>query len=170
MPAIVPAPLASSTTSWPRLAPGLSGLPGRLAVEAQVARGLLDQAVRLARDDEAVLGEADVERLAAAAQGEEHAVRRRRRVRADRDRALERRDRGPERLDDRLARVDPPAHERRDHLGVGGDLGRDRQVVQRDELGVVVDVAVERGGGVRTGADRPRPPPPGSAGARSPRR
>ena len=34
----------------------------RLAVHAQVALGLLDHAVRLAGDDEAVLGEADVER------------------------------------------------------------------------------------------------------------
>ena len=51
--------------------------------------GLLDQAVGLAGDDEAVLGEADVERLAAAAQGEEQPVGRGAGVRADRDRALE---------------------------------------------------------------------------------
>ena len=36
-----------------------------------------------------------------------------------------------------------PAHEGRDDLGVGGDLGGDAQAVQRLEVGVVVDVAVE---------------------------
>ena len=43
-----------------------------LAVEAQVPHRLLDHAVRLAGDDEAVVGEADVQTLAAAAEREQH--------------------------------------------------------------------------------------------------
>ena len=72
-----------------------------------------------------------------------------RRVGADRHRSLERSDRRPERLDHRFTGVDPARHERGDHLRVGGDLGRDREVVQGDEVGEVVDVTVERRGDVR---------------------
>ncbi len=63
---------------------GPGALPGqhqdlaaaRLAVHAQVAGGLLDHPVRLAGDHEGVLGEADVERLAAAPQRQVTARRR----------------------------------------------------------------------------------------------
>ena len=61
---------------------GAVGVGRRLAVEPQVGGGLLDQAVRLARDDEGVLGQADVERLAAAPQREEQLVGRGRGLRA----------------------------------------------------------------------------------------
>ena len=50
----------------------------------------------------------------------------------------------------------PAGDERGDHLGVGGDLGREVQAVERLEVGVVVDVAVERGDR-RTGRRRPSP-------------
>ena len=43
-----------------------------LAVEPQVAIGLLDDAVGLAGDDEAVVGEADVQALAAAVQRQQY--------------------------------------------------------------------------------------------------
>ena len=47
-----------------------SGAGRRLAVHPQVRAGLLDQPVRLAGHDERVVGQADVERLAAAPQGQ----------------------------------------------------------------------------------------------------
>ena len=70
----------------------------RLAVDAHELRGLLDDAVRLAGDDEAVVGQADVERLAAAAQREEQLIGLVGRGSADRHAALELGDRAPERL------------------------------------------------------------------------
>ena len=69
-----------------------------LAVEAEVPLALLDHAVRLARDDEAVVADADVERLAAAPQREQDLVRVGAGDGPDRDRALERGDRRAERL------------------------------------------------------------------------
>ena len=101
-----------------------------LAVEAEVAVGLLDHAVRLAGDDEAVLGEADVDALAAAAEGEQQRVGLVGGGRADGDRALERRHRAPERLDEvAVAGRGVAGDERRDHLGVGGDRAGDAQPV-----------------------------------------
>ena len=76
------------------------GVGRRLAVHAHVARRLLDEPVRLGGDDEAVLGEPDVEGLARAAQGEQHAVGVVGGVGGDGDRALEGGDRRPERLDE----------------------------------------------------------------------
>jgi hypothetical protein len=120
-----------------------------LPVEADVARRLLDHAVRLAGDDEAVVGEADVEPLAAAVQREQHRVGRLRAHRPDRDRSLERGDRAAERLDDVAPARRVPADESRDHLRVGGDVLVDAELVLDPEVGVVVDVAVERGHHVR---------------------
>ena len=75
-------------------APGLLGVGRRLAVHAQVASRLLDQAVRLAGDDERVLGAARRRapgrcRAARAAAGRASAAD----CARDGDRALERRDR-----------------------------------------------------------------------------
>ena len=53
---------------------GVVGVGRGLAVHADVARRLLDQAVGLGRHDVGVAGEADVERLARAAEGEEQRV------------------------------------------------------------------------------------------------
>ena len=97
MPSIVPACAASTTTTWPCDA-GFAGVEHRLAVEAEVAVALLDHAVGLARDHEAVVAETDVERLPAAAQREQDPVGFGAGDRADRDRALERRDRRTERF------------------------------------------------------------------------
>ena len=153
MPSRVPACAASRTTIWPAVADGALGVGRRLAVEPQVRRGLLDEAVRLARDDERVLGEPDVQRLAAAAQREEQPVGRRRRpARAIATRALERGDRRAERLVERRAR----RRARRD-TSAGITLASvvisagNVQRLERLEVGVVVDVAVERGDDVGRG-------------------
>ena len=52
--------------------------------------------------------------------------------------------RGAERVVHRRSRGQAPSDQRRDHLGVGGDLGRHLQLLERLEVGVIVDVAVER--------------------------
>ncbi len=149
MPASSPAASASSVDD---LAPGGAGplrVGGRLAVHAQVRRRLLDEPVRLAGDDERVLGQADVQRLPAPAQREQDALRSAGSGGGDRHRALERGDRRPERLVDLLAGGEAPRDERRDDLGVGRHLGRDVESLDRLEVGVVVDVAVERPDDVR---------------------
>ena len=133
--------------------PRVVRLGRRLAVETQVGLCLLDESVRFAGDDVGVLGEPDVETLAAPAQREEDLARRGGRVRTDRDRPLERSHGLAERIRWGQSTVDRASHQRRDDLRVGRDLRCDPQVVKSDQLGVVVDVAVERGGGIR----RPEP-------------
>ena len=119
-------------------------LAAALAVEPHEAVGLLDDAVRLAGDDVAVLGEADVHALAAALQREQHGARGACRGGSDRHRPLEPRNRPPKRLDQVVVhRVGVARHQCRDHLGVGGDRAREAQPVRHLEIGVVVDVAVE---------------------------
>ena len=94
--------------------------------------------------------EADVERLPAAAQREQQAVGLGSgRYRADRHRTLERRDRGAEGFDERCTGGTPRATERRDDLGVGGDLAAIRRSLVGHDVGVVVDVTVQRGNDVR---------------------
>ena len=140
------------------LGAGLAGHEHRLAVEAEVAVALLDDAVRLAGDDVRVVGDADVQRLPAAPLREQHPARFGRDLRADRHRTLERGDRGAERLDRVGAARDAPRHERGDDLGVGGDLGREAQCLERLEVRVVVDVAVQRRDHVRRRRGRRRAP------------
>ena len=97
MPSSVPASAAVELDDLAAAGRRVVGVGRRLAVHAQVACGLLDHAVGLAGDDEASVGQADVQRLAAAPQREQERVRARRRVlAADGDRALEapRRSRG----------------------------------------------------------------------------
>ena len=68
----------------------------------------------------------------------------------DRDRPLERRHRRAKRLGElELVLQEPAGHERGDDLGVGRDLGGNSQRLQRLQVGVVVDVPVERGRHVR---------------------
>src|SRR5690606_32330126 len=124
-------------------------IAGRLAVHAQVARAVLDDAVRLARDDGRILGQPDVQRLAAATQREQQLVRVLGAARRDRRRALEGRDAAPECLEPRLARLETTCDQGRDDLRVGRDLRREAQPAVRDEAQVVVDVAVQRGDHVR---------------------
>ncbi len=122
-----------------------------LAVDAQEVGRLLDHAVGLAGDDEHVVAEADVQRLAAAAQGEEHLVGRLRSLRGDGDAALELGHRAAEGLRQRHPPAGVQRHHRRDDLGVGGDRAGDAQAVVHLDVGVVVDVAVQHGHGVRAG-------------------
>ena len=68
---------------------GVPRLEHRLAVETEIAVALLHDAVRLARDNEAVVTEAHVERLAAAPEREQDAVRVTPGDGADRDRPFE---------------------------------------------------------------------------------
>ena len=65
------------------------GVGRGLAVHAEVAIGLLDHPVGLARHDVRVFGDTDVHRLAAAAQRQEQVTRRGRGARRDGNRALE---------------------------------------------------------------------------------
>ena len=134
------------------LAPAARGVVGvgrGLAVHPQEVGGLLDHAVRLRGDDERVLGHADVERLAAAAQRQHELLGVGRAGRGDGHGALEPDHGLAERLVDRQALGELAGQQGRDDLGVGGDLGRDLEPVRRDQVGVVVDVAVEHGGGQR---------------------
>jgi hypothetical protein len=128
---------------------GVPRVRRRLAVEAEIAVGLLDDAVRLARDHERVLGQADVQRLPAAAQREQHFVGVRRGLGGNGDGALEAGDGVPERLGEVVALAETVRDERRDHLRVGRDLGRDTQVVRGLQIGEVVDVAVQLADHVR---------------------
>ena len=79
-------------------------LAALLTVEAEILTRLLDQAVRLTGDDVAVVGEPDAQALAAAAKREQQRVGSAGTRGPDGDRAVERRDRASERLDQRVAR------------------------------------------------------------------
>ena len=131
-----------------------TGRRERFTVDADEPCGLLDDSVRLAGHDVAVVTEADVQRLAAAAQGQVQVVGRGGSSSADGHAALELGDGATE----RLAQIDHPrghmmGHHRRDHLGVGRDRPGDAQAVMDLDVGVVVDVAVEHGDHVRSAAD-----------------
>ena len=133
-----------------RLGVGVVG--GGLAVHTHIARGLFDQPVGLAGHDEGVLTQAHVQRLTAAPQREQQAVGFGRGADSDGDRALEPGDGGAEGLGGRLTGAKTACGERGDNLGVGGDLGCEAEPFDGDEIGVVVDVAVEHRGHVRLGA------------------
>ena len=144
-------------TTWPRL-PRLVGPQRRLAVHAQVAGGLLDQAVRLAGHDEGVLGQPDVEALAAAPQRQQTWSGSAATDGADGHRALEGRDRAPERLGE-VGGAAAPARDTRAGMTLASVVigGRDAQAAAGLQVGVVVDVAVQRGDHVRPAAIRPPP-------------
>ena len=135
---------------------GIQGdhLPAVFTVQPHEAIGLLDDAVRLAGNEVPIVGQPDVDALAAAVQRQHQPSRLVRGVRPDGHRALERGDRAAERLE-QVDRHRPPirrgvaGHQRRDHLGVGRDRPGDPQTVLHLEVGVVVDVAVEDADGVR---------------------
>ena len=120
------------------------GITRRLAVEAQVRRRLLDEAVRLARHDERVGREPHVQSLPAAPECEQQLVGAGADACRHCDRSLDRRDGRTKRLDRIESPGEPARHERRNHLGVRRDLGRHPEVVGREQVGVVVDVAIER--------------------------
>ena len=149
MPSSVPAAAASSADD----------LAAVLAVEADVARRLLDDAVGLAGDDVAVVGEADVHALPAAVEGEEDAPGivgggERRSPPSPRTTATVRR-----KASNSAGRRGAASDERRDHLGVGGDRTGDAQGVLDAQVGVVVDVAVEHADDERRfGRRRPAAP------------
>ncbi len=133
-----------STAAW------VGGIRRGLTVESQVGVGHLDHPVRFARNHELVVGDPDEESLTAPSQREEEPIRGRAGVGTDRDRPFERRHRVAKRIDRIGARLDRPGDDRRNDLGVRGDLRRDLEAMQAHQLLVVVDVAVERGGGVDT--------------------
>ncbi len=123
---------------------------------ARTAIGLLDHAVRLARHDVAVVGETDVQPLAAAVAARAASCTAQPALiapiatdpsNADTVRRNDSTSSTP------AARV--PGDERRDHLGVGRDVLMDPELVLDPQVGVVVDVAVERGDDVRRLVDRP---------------
>ena len=121
----------------------------RLAIEAHEVGRLLHHAIRLTRHHEGVVGEPDVDGLTAAPEGEQHRLGISGGHGPDGDRPLERGHGAPKALHEivRLHRV--TRHEGRDDLGIGGDGAGDAQPVLGHEVGVVVDVAVERSHHVR---------------------
>src|SRR5262249_56166248 len=92
---------------------------GGLAVHPQVGASLLDEPIGLAGHDERVLGQADVQRLAAAPQREQDPFRPVGGPGRDRDRPLERGDGGAKCLGEVVAGGEPTGDEGREHLGVG---------------------------------------------------
>ena len=127
------------------------GIGRGFAVHPEVHVGVLDNAIGLGGDDEAILGQADVHPLAAAPQCQVHVLGVDGGADPDGHRTFElghRRSNG-------LVEIEPggqaPADHRRDDLGIGCDLGCDRQPVGGDQVCEVVDVAVEGGGHVRSG-------------------
>ena len=140
---------------------GVVGVGGGLAVHADVAVGGLDQPVGLAGHHVGVLGQPDVEGLAAAPQGELEAAGGGGGAGGDGHRALEGGHGPPEGLDGGQAGGQAAAHQRGHGLGVGGDGRGRRHLLGGHQVGVVVDVAVDRpdhvggvGGGVVPGAGR----------------
>ena len=123
---------------------GALGIGRRLAVHAQVGGRLLDQAVGLAGHDVGVLDHAHVEGLATAPERQEQAVGGGGGLGGDAHRARELRHRRAEGVLHSGAALHAAGDEGWDDLGVGGDLGRHLQALERLEVGVVVDVAVER--------------------------
>ncbi len=127
----------------------VGGLEHGFSVEPQVPVAFLDHTVRFAGNNEAVVAEADVQRLAAAPQREQDLIRVRAGDGSDRDRTLKRRDRRTERFGRLDAGRDATRDQRRNDLSVGRDFGRQAQRFEGFEVGVVVDVAVERRRDVR---------------------
>jgi len=118
-------------------------LAALLAVHPHIPGRLLDHPVRLAGDDPAVVAEADEEALPAAAERHHQRGGGVDRHRTDRHRALELGDRAAERVDCADSVGEALRHDRRNHLGVRGDLARNLQAVLGPQVGVVVDIAVE---------------------------
>ncbi len=125
------------------------GLAAGGRVEPHEPRRLLDEAVGLAGDDVGVVGQADVQALPAAADGQQQLLRALRDGHGGGERALEAGDRAPEGVGGRRPAADPVRHEHREHLRVGRDAGRHAQAVPVDQLAVVVDVAVDAADHVR---------------------
>ncbi|MEL0075097.1 MAG: hypothetical protein VW708_03130, partial [Ilumatobacter sp.] len=115
-----------------------------LAVDADEPLRLLDHAVGLRGDDEPILGDADEESLSAAPQCQQHAGRLGRCHRGDRHRAVELVHGAPEGLDGVVTLRETAGDERGDRFRVGRDLVVDAESVSNPEIGVVVDITVER--------------------------
>ena len=124
-------------------------IAGSLAVHAQVARALFNHAVGFAGDDVGVFGEADVERLAGAAQGQRQLAGFGSAGGADRDGTFKRADRATEAADQVMACLHLLRDQRRDNLGVSGDRVVQVQAVLTHQVVMVVDVAVERADHIR---------------------
>ena len=130
---------------------GLVGDVRGLAVETHVVDRLFHRAVRFARHDETVLGDADVQALAASVQCEVHVVRFVRGAVPDGDRTLELRDGIEESRKCRGPALAATVDESRDHLGIGGDGVGEPQAVSGLQVGMVVDITVQNGHRERTG-------------------
>ena len=115
----------------------------RLAVHAHVALRFFDEAVRLARDDETILCQADAKTLAASFQCQEQRVGLVCGCGSDGDGALECRNRLAKRLRQRVTLAYPARHESRNHLCVRRDRLGEAQIVACPQVGMVVDVTVE---------------------------
>ena len=122
------------------------GIGRGLAVHAQIGVGHLDHTVRLAGHDERVVGQTDVEGLAAPPQRQQQAIRGGADRRRNGQRTLEG-SHGPQEGGERFFASGQvggtqPGHD----LGVGGDLVDDREALGGGQVGVIVDVAVLDGG------------------------
>ena len=113
-----------------------------LAVHADVVGGQFDHAVGLAGHHEGVLGEADVQGLAAPPQRQVQPVRSLAERNSDGERTLEGLDRPAKRLIEGRPFVEAAGAEERHDLGIGRDGGRYIEALGGDQVGVVVDVAI----------------------------
>jgi len=121
----------------------------RFAIHAHIALRFFDETIRFARDDEAVVRHADAETLPAALQREQQRARLIGRCRGDRHRTFKRCNGLAECLRQRNALGDASRDERRNHFGVGRDRLSEPQFMACPQVGMVVDVAVQRRDEVR---------------------
>ena len=106
---------------------GIGGIGGHIAVQPEIGRRVLDDAIGLAGHDERVLGRPDVERLPAPPQREEEIGGFGRRTRGDGHRTLQQVHGLTERIDHSRPVDHGPRGQGGDDLGVGGDLLGDAQ-------------------------------------------
>ena len=149
-PAAAVMPAGQTGQSAGAVPPAQDDLSVALTVHTQVPAGLFHQTVGLAGDHEGIFSQADVEALAAAPQGQQQLPRGAGGVGHDPYRAFETTDGPPERFGRPVPRRQVPRNQGGDELGVRGDPFGHRKALGDNQLGLIVDVAVE-------GADDIRP-------------
>ena len=120
------------------------GIGRGLAIHPEIDRCVLDDSVGFGGHHETVLGQADEHTLAAPPQRKVHVGWNVSRADADGHRSLELGDRAANRLVEHVTVGEVAGHQGRDDLCICRDLARDPEALGRDQIGEVVDVAVER--------------------------
>ena len=128
---------------------GAVGMCQRLSVHTYVPLRFFHQAVRLARHHVAVLRQSDAQSLTTPLQREQQGVGLIGRCSGDCHRPVERRNRFTECVAQCCALCEQSRHQRWNHLCIGGDGLRHTQLVSCTQVGMIVDVAIERGNEIR---------------------